>query len=567
MAHTYLKTATSKKKTPQSQPIPGKRQVQNHAGGFVFQLDDWKRLERFLILGSEGNTYYATERKMTADNVSCLERCLAEDSVRFLKTVVAISDGGRAPKNDPALLALAVAMAKGGVEAKREAAAVLPKVARIGTHLFHFVDMIDGMRGWGPVLCGAVSNWYLTKPLDALAVQLLKYQARDAWSHKDVLRKAHPNARLTDGHSALFRYVTKGVVPEDSNPSSVRKAAYELIHAFEEIKALPKPPAAKKADERRLVELIVEHAMPRECVPTEWLNSRAVWEALLRRMPMTAMIRNLGKMSSIGLLTPLSDASSTVVKWLAMEDQIKKARVHPIQILLALSTYKQGHGMKGSLTWKPAANVVRALDEAFYKAFACVPSTGKRFYIALDVSGSMCGGHVAGTPLTPREAAAALAMVTMRTEQEWHIAGFTNGSGRSMYSGYGSGLTDLKLTPSMSLDAAVCSVADMPFGGTDCALPMIDATNRTMKVDAFYVLTDNETWAGSIHPCQALREYRQRSGIPAKLIVAGLTSTGFSIADPSDPGMLDVVGFDSNVPALMSDFVSDGEIGGAIETE
>jgi 60 kDa SS-A/Ro ribonucleoprotein len=45
-----------------------------------------------------------------------------------------------------------------------------------------------------------------------------------------------------------------------------------------------------------------------------------------------------------------------------------------------------------------------------------------------------------------------------------------------------------------------------------------------------------------------------RSGIPAKLIVAGMASTGFSIADPDDGGMLDVVGFDSAAPAVMADF-------------
>jgi 60 kDa SS-A/Ro ribonucleoprotein len=33
-----------------------------------------------------------------------------------------------------------------------------------------------------------------------------------------------------------------------------------------------------------------------------------------------------------------------------------------------------------------------------------------------------------------------------------------------------------------------------------------------------------------------------------------MTSTGFTIADPTDAGMLDVVGFDSAAPAIMADF-------------
>jgi len=66
--------------------------------------------------------------------------------------------------------------------------------------------------------------------------------------------------------------------------------------------------------------------------------------------------------------------------------------------------------------------------------------------------------------------------------------------------------------------------------------------------------TDNETWAGRMHPVEALQQYRRKSGIAAKLIVSGMTSTGFSIADPSDGGMLDVVGFDSDAPSVMADF-------------
>ncbi|MGE3804403.1 MAG: hypothetical protein AB7K24_07005 [Gemmataceae bacterium] len=69
------------------------------------------------------------------------------------------------------------------------------------------------------------------------------------------------------------------------------------------------------------------------------------------------------------------------------------------------------------------------------------------------------------------------------------------------------------------------------------------------------VLTDSETWAGNIHPCQALEQYRQKMGIAAKLIVVGMVSNGFTIADPNDAGMLDVVGFDLATPQLLADFV------------
>jgi 60 kDa SS-A/Ro ribonucleoprotein len=37
--------------------------------------------------------------------------------------------------------------------------------------------------------------------------------------------------------------------------------------------------------------------------------------------------------------------------------------------------------------------------------------------------------------------------------------------------------------------------------------------------------------------------------------VVGMVSNGFSIADPSDGGMLDVVGFDAAAPAVIADFI------------
>jgi 60 kDa SS-A/Ro ribonucleoprotein len=92
------------------------------------------------------------------------------------------------------------------------------------------------------------------------------------------------------------------------------------------------------------------------------------------------------------------------------------------------------------------------------------------------------------------------------------------------------------------------------MGDTDCARPIRWAQHDRIGVDTSCVDIDNETWAGDVHPVQALRSYRDARGIPAKLVVAGMTSNGFSIADPDDAGMLDVVGFDPATPPVMADF-------------
>jgi 60 kDa SS-A/Ro ribonucleoprotein len=106
----------------------------------------------------------------------------------------------------------------------------------------------------------------------------------------------------------------------------------------------------------------------------------------------------------------------------------------------------------------------------------------------------------------------------------------------------------------MRLDDAVREVSDLPFGRTDCALPMLYALERKLEVDTFVVITDNETWAGDIHPHQALANYRYAMGIDAKLVVLATSASKFTIADPGDAGMLDIAGFDAAVPALVTEF-------------
>ena len=146
-----------------------------------------------------------------------------------------------------------------------------------------------------------------------------------------------------------------------------------------------------------------------------------------------------------------------VLSALGDADRFAKARLHPLAFLMALRTYTQGHGDRGALQWEPVQAVVDALNAAFYTAFRSVEPTGKRLLLALDVSGSMAAGGVAGSSLTPREASAALALMAAATEPQADIVGF------------GASMVKLPLSPSMRLDDAVRAVSGLPFGATDCA--------------------------------------------------------------------------------------------------
>ena len=70
---SYLKRISTRR-PPQSAPIPGSTQVPNSAGGYSWSVDDWTRLRRFLVLGSEGGTFYASEQTLTLANAAAVAR-------------------------------------------------------------------------------------------------------------------------------------------------------------------------------------------------------------------------------------------------------------------------------------------------------------------------------------------------------------------------------------------------------------------------------------------------------------------------------------------------------------
>ncbi len=537
----------SSRETPQSEAIPGETMVRNSAGGFTFEVNRWDQLVRFLILGTEEGSYYVGEREMTVKNAERVLECIQENGPRVVDTVVEISDAGRAPKNDPALFVLAMCAGMGDEATRRRAFDVLPKVARIGTHLLHFANFMEGFRGWGRAARRGVGNWFVDQDVDRLGYQFLKYAQRDGWAMRDLLRLAHP--RSEDARqNALFKYITQGELVDGVPPQVA------IAHDLNE-----QTPVAE------VVKAIQDYGLPREAIPNNFLNEVVVWDALLQSMPMTAMIRNLGKMTQVGLIKPMSEASRLVVERLGNTEALQKARIHPINVLAALLIYQNGGGYRGKLIWETVPHIVDALDGAFYDSFKFVEPTGKRILIGLDVSGSMTGHSVNGLPfLDCRMASAAMCMTTARTEANWHVMGFTNE------------FVKVPISPRQRLDDVVRTTSRLPFGRTDCAMPMAWAHAYKIEVDAFVIYTDNETWYGTVHPCPALDKYRQWSGIPAKLIVNAMTATessiarragrGFgtyyggnptAIADPRDGGMLDVAGLDSAAPKVMSDFIRD----------
>lgn len=522
--------------TPQHEPIPGRAdQVKNSAGGFVFAVDDWTRLHRFLILGTEGGTYYVGQRELTRENADVLFKLLASDGERVVDAIIKVSEAGDAPKQGPILFSLAAAASAGDLLTRKAAYAAIPRVCRTGTMLFDFITFARQMRGWGPGLVKAVARWYERDP-QKVAYQAVKYRQRNGWTHRDVLRLTHPR-HDTDVQRELFAWI----VGRGKNTGHL-----PVVSAFRRINE----PGLSVRD---AVNVLSATALPWEALPDRFINEPEIWDVLLETVGVGALLRQLPRLTRIGLLKPLKALDPRLAK-LVDVDALRSARVHPVAVLNALFGYQSGVS-EGGRGWTPVPKLVDLLDDSFHAAFGALEPSGKRHLLGLDVSGSMQSSRLTSLKaLNAAQASAAMAMATVRVEPECIVAAFS--AGYDLRSRRESGLQVLPITARHRLDDVIRILreAGANWGATDCSLPMRAAQENKLDVDTFAIYTDNETWHGPIHPTQALANYRQQSGIASRLAVVGMTSTGFSIADPRDSGQLDLVGFDAAAPHILSEF-------------
>lgn len=543
-------------RTPQSQPIPGRTdQVLNAAGGYIFAKDLFTRLEDFLILGTTGGTYYVGQAKLTFDNAQVVFNAIDADGPRAVALAVDVSTGRppRAPRNEPALFTLAAAITRGDLDTRRAARAALPQVARTTNHKAAFFGYWKNLHGkptaggsapkTGRLVRGAFADMFLTDAPDLVAFKACKAAARkttsgEPFALRDLLRIAHPKAD-SETRRVLFGWIAGNV------PDETARAVLPSVDAFLTAKAVTSPAEA--------VRVVTERGVPWEFLPDAVLTSPEVWEALIDTVGMTALIRNLARMTRIGALRPMSDATARAAARLTDAGELAKGRIHPLDVFLALRVYGSGCSQPnprvGASFWTPVPQILDALEESYELSFGHVQPSGRRLLVAVDSSGSMSYGGVAigGSPIgRVYDVACAMAVIMARIERgNVHVI-------------------DVDLSVHASRVTARTNLWEVAMwqpsgGGTDLSLPFSWARSQRLNVDGVLVLTDNETWAGRAHPVQELAAYRAAVNPAARVVVAGMTATGYSIGDPDDPGVLNVAGFDASLPQLVSGFVRGGE--------
>lgn len=595
-------------------PIQGREaeMIPNRGGGHCFELDFKTHVLRVLILGT-GEGYYTTGTQNTQEAVNSIDQYLTQGKgIEILELVKSIYNKSRAAKQDPTFMVLAK-LCRSDNKELRKASWTFVSTLRTFSHLCTFLRFYEAAgttKGWGRLMKNAFTEWIVQRSGKDLAHQCYKYLSREGWTLRDILRCLHLNPEKNEKVTPGIHMVVRSIVELGRDKTTTKDAFDHAISLgqsagatedeMEYLKAIAFMKKSTEEDPGLIFDIcdnIYKHNLPREMLQTWMLKDNNIWNALLTNrertkitMPMTALVRNFGGMTSRGVFND-SQLTQLVIDKLTDQAAIKYSKIHPAALAIAWFQYRAGRGDKGKLTWQPVQEITNALEKSIDLAFGNIEPTGLPILHCLDSSGSMYSSMNVLPCMTSAQAVALLALLYIKREPSGTQKTCVFSSDGTEVLRSNIGLTYCHLTPSMSLHETekilqlsnwACTDLSLPIekkltefrealaklGQTDRnsytrALAQEDTTrikefHQTLGIfvpQAFVIYTDNDLNAGKRHPSQALAEYRSVTGLPAKMVVVATTASKCTIADPKDTGMMDFVGFDSQLPQLLADFL------------
>jgi 60 kDa SS-A/Ro ribonucleoprotein len=330
-----------------------------------------------------------------------------------------------------------------------------------------------------------------------------------------------------------------------------------VVKGWEELpQEIPSPELAQiwwyewlKRNPTETHEAIAQGHLTHEMAAPVGKMDKQAWQLLFNEMPIGAMLRNLGSLTELGVLRADEQANlQRVEAVLNNKEHLRKGRIHPIDVLKALKTYKSGGRLgRSQKTWNPVPRIVDILEKAVELSFEVVEPTSKVFMHAVDISSSMSYGVVDSVGLSCCEIATTMALVTAKAEKNYMIRGFS------------TEFRDLGITSKDSFSSALAKASNQNFGGTDASVAYDWMIKNKFKADVICFWTDSESWAGRRHPSEALAEYRNKVNKDIKAVYVTLAPYQITLVDPTDPLSWDLAGFDPGVPRLIQ-MLATGEL-------
>lgn len=538
----YRNTQTYSGLTPSTQPLKGlvDVQVKNSEDHYVFKVTPETLLTRFLVLGTTSQTYYQDAQELTESALDELAVTIRDDAkwvVSFTKMMV---HQKRVIRKTPALFLMAFMSNHVNFDVRVEALKAGMGFAKTGSQLLEFVSYIKLFRSFGRSVKKAIQEWYLTRTAEEVLFQANKYPSRYGFSHRDLLRIAHPVPKTSEMNDA-FKYITSGehafTLPDKYRyRDSVKDIDPDTVEA-----------------ERAVEAMINHHKLPREMLPSQLLSKDYTWETLFKAgMPQNALLRNLGTLASKGVF----DRPSNVE---ALTERLSgdMANIHPWDVFVTRMVYEMGRGVRGNNTWNVDGRITMALDKLFTRSFASFKPNGKRKLIALDISASMCPYYTEEHE-KPFKLAAAMAYIMKKAEPNADVFAFKDQVLHIPENVFdlslGEFITLIKQNLGGPTDAhKVMTHAHCHAKGTYIENTQVQLNPGTYEEIIF--LTDNEA-NGKEHTWELLDIYRKEHVPYCKFVSIAFAPNNFSLANPKDPLSMDFCGFDSAAFKVMYDFLN-----------
>lgn len=526
------------------------------------------RLRRFLYTGLEGNRYAPGSRNFSAESVHSVATLLAEKrGADVVAEVLKLArEGPRTLCPDASAYALALCAASSCKTTKTAAYHALKEVCPSPAQLFAFTRFLEeatqGGTGWGRAHRRAVTHWYTARKPRELAAQVTRVIRRHRWTHVDVLRLAHVTPpEPSNGVSLVLKYLAKGFQAaqeqflEKCNNDPECREVLEYLRGVHEVK--------HSTDEQSVARLIEIHDLAIEHIPTHFFKFKEIWLCLIPRLPLRILVEQLPRLARSGLLLTRANVGEVLrplLERLQSDNALGDCPLGPLETYAIVKQCEMATHIGAARTRTAAgatagggkrghrhhrSQLEDALMSLHLASFKTVPTTGKRYLVAVDVRSPMAHSKTAGlSALTPAEASGILLQALTSTEPAVTALAFS-----------ARGMVDLEVNNKMTLADIRARMRETPMGPVSAALPLRWAQELRRSYDLFLICTDTQTQPGDTHPAEALKEYRRALNLPqARLVTCAMCSRGFSLAPPDEFGMLDIAGFDVNVLRIVQDF-------------
>lgn len=519
------------------------------------------KLKRFLHYGRETALYQPGDRYINKyfepDNVTSIEALIADgkDSDAVAHIVKAFSDGYSAHPQS-LVYALALCARQQTSEKLRIAAySAVKTVCKAPEDFFLFIkfayDLSQPNSGWGRGWRHVVTDWYLKKEPMELSACVTKFRGQYGWTHRDVVRLSHPKSANV-AIAAVLKYVVRGL-KDAKKEFGDKPEAQQVLTYLQTIEDF------KHCDDEHIAARLIEmHSLSLEHVPAHFLKSKQVWNALIPHLPLRLLLQNLKRLGRLWFIKGNQPIVAKILDALNNQSAIGESNLHPAHVFVTLRNYESlgkptayAHrtsqpDTKTKTTPQPHPRVVEALNQLLASSFTLLVPTGMRYLVAIDVRSQMVHGkcwHCFN--VSPAQAAVLMTLSLVKAERDVTVMAF----------GAEGSMQPVELDKNISIQETQNKLKEIPNGPVDLSQPLLWAKKMKKPVDVFIVLTDSQVKQGRVNAVKTLQQYRSALSLPnTKMVTCGLGISKFAVACPNDPGMLDVAGFDAEVPRVVEAF-------------